>query len=359
MKDKKLYIYFGIGTGVILILIAIIFVINLLFGGRISYTKAEEKMKNAAIKYFNEHSDQLPSLNNEVVIGMEELVNENLIKNFDRLLKNKEASCTGNVTVRNNNYYYQYIPYIDCGNDYQTSYLYQKIINDNNVVTEGNGLYEINDELVFRGEDLNNYISFADKLWRIIKINNDHSIRIIEVNRDDNYVWDNRYNISVSSSNGINDYRVSRIKDSIEEIYQSEDEFNEKEKSYIVAHNVCLDSKSETDGISYTCSNILENQYISLLNANEYMIASIDNNCTKLNDKQCANYNYIANFSKSFWTITANSSRTDKVFKIYKIPDVTYASNNGSIQVVIHLSGKTIYASGKGTSEDPYKIKMA
>lgn len=359
MKDKKLYVYFGIGTGVILVLIIIIFLINLLVGGRVSYTKAEEKMKEAAIKYFDKHTDRLPSLNNEVTINMDELVKEGYIKNFDRLLKNKEASCSGTVTVKNNNNFYLYSSYLDCGKDYQTSYLYQKIINDNPVVTSSDGLYSINDELVFRGENINNYISFANKLWRIIKINNDNSIRMIEVKRDNSYVWDNRYNSSVGSTNGINDYRVSRIKDSIEEIYQNKDEFSDIEKSYIVAQNICLDARDEDDGINYTCTNILENQYVSLLNTDEYMIASIDSGCAKLSDRQCSNYNYMANFDRSFWTITANSLRSDRVFRIYQTPDTTYASNNGSIQLVVHISNKAMYAGGNGTEENPYTIKMA
>ena len=40
----------------------------------------------------------------------------------------------------------------------------------------------------------------------------------------DEIVWDNRYNIDVKSSEGINDFAVSRMKDSLEELYNDNKE---------------------------------------------------------------------------------------------------------------------------------------
>lgn len=359
--DKKLYLYFGIGFGVMIFLIIVILIINLMFGGRVSYKVAEEKMLDAAIKYYSLRQDQLPSSNEVAKVTIEELVNAKLIKSFDRLLKDKEATCAGYVTVKNNNGYYLYSPYIDCGNDYKTNKLTTQIKSDNKTVTAGDGLYQIGDEFVFRGEAINNYISFANKLWRIIKINSDGSIRMIELKRDDSYVWDDRYNTDVDSNNGINDYRVSRIKDTVNSIYNDSQEFNDTDKSFIISQNICLGKQTEDSSVlngSIECSDILENQYASLLQVNEYVIASIDNECNSLQDKQCSNYNYMATFPRTFWTITASSEKSDYAFKINGTPTLSKTANASAVQLVIHISGDVIYDSGNGSEENPYTIKM-
>lgn len=358
--DKKLYMYLGIGFGIMIFLIIVILIINIMVGGRVSFEVAESKMQNAAIRYYSSRSDELPINQAEVKIEMETLVNAKLIKNFDRLLKEKDATCTGYVTIKNNNGNYLYSPYLDCGEKYKTTTLSSKIKENNPIATSGDGLYQMGENLVFRGEYVNNFVSFANKLWRIVRINSDDTLRMIEVSRKDSYTWDDRYNVEIESNTGINDYRVSRIKDTIEEIYNNEEEFSKTDKSYIVAQDVCLGKQSEDSNIidgSIECSDILSNQFVSLLQVNEYVIASIDNDCKKLSDRQCSNYNYIAKFDKTFWTVTAYSEKSDRVFKISTIPTISRASNSGGINLVIHISKDSIYSSGDGTETNPYIIK--
>ena len=71
------------------------------------------------------------------------------------------------------------------GKKTSASYLLPSIIPPNygNISTsnEGLNLYQKDDEksYYYRGKVENNYVSFANKIWRIIKINSDNSIKII------------------------------------------------------------------------------------------------------------------------------------------------------------------------------------
>ena len=73
-----------------------------------------------------------------------------------------------------------------------TSSLRQKILKDstphplNAAAVYGAGLYEVNENTedgkttyIFSGKDVNNFLSFAGKIWRIVRINEDGTIRII------------------------------------------------------------------------------------------------------------------------------------------------------------------------------------
>lgn len=356
--DKKFYLYLGISTVIMIAVIILIVILKVVIGSRVTFKGAEEKIKNSAITYVLNRKDLLPAKNEITRIEFNSLVEAKLIKPFEKLLKDKTASCTAYVTIENNNENYVYIPYLDCGEKYKTSYLSDKILS-NGTTTSGDGIYEIEGNYVFRGEKVNNYVSFAGITWRILRINSDKSIRLIETVHEDSYVWDDRYNTDKKSSTGISDYRVSRIKDTLTGFYDKL--FSSSEKSYIVKQNVCIGKRYEQDenlSNSIECSETLDNQYVSLIQANEFALASIDNNCKTILSNECTNYNYLATFKRTYWTITGVAGRTDKVYKISKNVNSTIASGSSSTNMVIHLTGNVRYKSGDGTIDNPYVIKM-
>lgn len=359
--DKKFYLYLGISFAAMIILIILMFILKLVIGNKISFEAAENKIRNVAIEYVEARKELLPAKNESIRIEFDDLVQAELIKPFDKLLKDSEATCTAYVIIENNNENYLYTSYLDCGDKYHTIKLNDKI-KENGIVTSDEGLYEIEGNIVFRGEKLNNYVEFADKLWQIIRINTDGTIRLIEVSRDESYIWDNRYNSDIKATNGINDYRVSRIKDVLDSFYNNEKEFSKKDKTYMVKQNVCIGKRTENDtnlSNSIECSDTLDDQYLSLIQANEFAIASIDKNCSTLIDKECSNYNYLATSKKTYWTITGSNERSDKVYKIFTTASANLATSSASIRLVINLSSNTLYENGDGSEENPYKIKMA
>ena len=343
------------------ILIAVMLVIKFAIGNKVSFAAAEDKIRNAAIDYVEARSELLPIKGESTRIEFNDLVTAELIKPFDKLLQDSEAVCTAHVIIENNNENYLYTPYLDCGEKYQTTKL-NDIIKTSGIVTSGEGLYEIEGNLVFRGEKLNNYIRFADKDWRIVRINNDGTIRLVEIMREDTYVWDDRYNSEVQATNGINDYRISRMKDVLDDLYNSEREFNKKDKAYLAKQNVCIGKRTEnTNNLSngIECSETLDDQYLSLIQINEYALASIDKNCTSVMNRECSNYNYLATFERGYWTITGTADRSDRIYKINKNVSTNIAASANTIRLVAHLSSNTLYESGNGSKENPYKIKMA
>ena len=359
-NNKKLYIYFGVGIAVMVVIIVIILIISLLSGGRMSFEAFENKVNKIALNYALDRSDILPISGEETTISYQELVDAEKVKPINEMLKDKTANCEVNIKIKNNNEHYLAITTLDCKEKYQSKNIRNKILEDNVTVTSSYGLYNINNEYIFRGEKVNNYVKFNDKLWRIVKITSDGDIRLIEVTRNETYVWDDRYNSERDSKTGINDYRVSRMRDSLENIYNTE--FEDNLKSYIASQNVCLgkrDSNSTNNSGSIECSDVLANQYISLIQANEFTLASIDSGCKALTDNECTNYNYMAEFDKTFWTITGDTYKTDKAYKIASSLISSTTSSSSVIKVVIHLDGDALVSKGDGTQENPYTIKTA
>lgn len=356
----RLMLYLVIFVGLIILIFIFIGIASLFKGHKYSYTEVEDKMKNAAIAYYEDRQDQLPTIEgNKVTVEASSLVESKNLKSLDKIVK-KGVTCTGSVTVQKNGNYYLYKPSLDCGEDYKTKGLTEQIKNDNPITSENDGLYEIGENLVFRGENVNNYVSFSGKLWRIIRINSDGTLRLLEDDIVYTGVWDDRYNIDRESSTGINNFDKSRLKDGLDRIYNKEDMFNDQTKSQIVFKNLCIGKRNieETNNSGdIECSSVTEPRPIGLMQTNEFMVASLDPNCTYLTDAQCSNYNYLANYTKSTWTLNADSANTHRAYKFAGGYASSTASNELGLRLVINLSDNINYTSGTGTLEDPYIVK--
>lgn len=349
----------GIILGIVIIIFCIFIGIKLLSGSRISYESIESRMITAAKNYYKKNPDKLPKEDGGYVsIGTDRLIESKYLKSLDKLVKDKEATCTGEVTVTNNNDLLLYEANLNCGKYYETKKL--KNVLTENVVTSGNGIYNINNSYVFRGDSVDNYISFAKKTWRILRVNSDGTIRMIETTKRNKVEWDDRYNSDKQYNIGINDYRVSRIKNYIEEIYNNDDEFSNDDKAYLVNQNLCIgkrnDEQTNNDG-SIECSDVIENQPLGLIQINEFALASLDNKCQNPNDPECSNYNYLADFNTSYWSLTADSNTSYKVYKISNYASLSNAINQSQPKLVITLNSNISYVSGDGTETNPYKIK--
>jgi hypothetical protein len=356
--DKRMITYLGIGIGSIVLLIIILFILKIIVGNRIDSKQLENKMKNAAIEYYKKYPDKLPSTSgNSVSISIDELVEAGNLKSLDKLL-DKGLTCEGKVNVSNNNGFYLYQPNIKCSDNYETNSLYKRILNDNSIVTTGNGLYKMNDYYLFRGENLNNYVKFANMNWQILRINSDNTIRLILVDDLDTVIWDDRYNVDTNDSVGKNDYSISRIKDTLNNYFNGKT-FNDENKALIVPQSLCIGYRNENSTLndgSIECSKKLDNQPIGLLQVNEYMLASLEPTCKNISDNQCRNYNFLAKYN-SYWTLTANSANSYEVYKISGTLNSYLTYTYAQPKFVITLSSDALYKSGTGTQSDPYTLK--
>ena len=282
-----------------------------------------------------------------------------------------------------------------------------------NVVTEGDGLYEDEYEegrYVYRGTDPNNYIMFNDELWRIMAKETDGTYKIIrndvlekrafdEANHrstvNNSYCTNPSYGCGVyaavdgtfSSPSGSQKGTVTE--DSSIKIYLNDDYYvnniNETAKEQMTSHIFNIgaveyldESGVEADSIEKNIAG--ENMYtwtgnVGLANVSDILKASINLKCTSSSysatggqGNECNN-NYLLDRGTAstlyYWTINACSSESGGLSDLawYGYVDSSSASlrthvadlSNDAPRPVVFLKSDTTL-SGEGTQSNPYKI---
>ncbi|MCH5167600.1 MAG: hypothetical protein J1F35_06920 [Erysipelotrichales bacterium] len=363
--DQKMMKTLGIVIAGFVVFILIIFLIASCTNTKYTYEKLEEKMLSVAKNYYQNNEKELPSQDKDTrSYTLKKMISDGSIDELTELFDNENIKCDGNVTVTNNNGYYVYTPYLTCGKDYQTTYLKDKII-ENSLVEAGAGLYETSSEYIFKGDVKNNYVSFAGKTFRIIRINEDNTIRLIDNIGISEVIWDSKYNTTVQDSNGVNDYVVdnnlyANIKNVSDNYYKNNNVWTDENRTYIATQSLCIGKRSTSDTTkdgSTECSLKLDNQLFGSLAVYEYLQASLDKNCNNTTGSACTNYNWYTSISNSFWSVTANVSQTDRAFSIYKKPITTLCSSYNHLNVVFNLTSNVVYVDGDGTANNPYVFK--
>ena len=357
LKQKIVFLGVTVG-GIVLASLLISFIIKLI-GNRISYDELETKLAQATEKYLNENPNDLPTKENPTsVISAATLIENKYIKALKKYVK--DASCTANINVYYNQGKYDYQPFLTC-NDFKTETFLDVLKKQNEISSFGEGLYELNNELVFRGERVNNYVKFADELWRIVKVNDKGEFIIILNDLDSkNYgVWDNRYNTEAETQKGINNYSLSRALSTIRNTYQ---EKYSKVQSYLSPFSLCVEKRGEFDITkdgSVECSKRLDNQYIGLLPLYDYMNASLDSLCINATSRECQNYNYLVNSKDKWWTATGDPKNTFDVYYVSYSGQIVSeeADVGGTYRYILALNKNILYKKGSGTESDPYEIR--
>lgn len=359
-QNRKIIITFiGILIGIIIIIAIIANTMN----RKLSYEAIENKLENAAYSYITAHPEEAPNQNNQkVVIETNTLVSNKYMKELSKYTK--DSSCSANVIAEYDEGTISYQAYLTC-KDFKTNKLIEILKNNNSKLNIfGDGLYDLNGEQVFRGQNPNNYLNLNNVLYRIVKIDKDGKIYLILADYDGSDellagYYDDRYNKEEESEKGINNYKVSRVLNDLNDIHR--DRLNNLE-SFITKFDVCVGKRSEeailNDG-SIECSDILTNQYISLLPFYDYANASLDNSCKSPNTRDCQNYNYLSEYDNRFWLATADSIDT---YSVYAVNDGGYvevydASDSSDYRYVIALNKNILYKNGDGTLDSPYEVR--
>ena len=204
-------------------------------------------------------------------------------------------------------YITRFIKYYNEENKQQTEIILSNELK-NNVVTTGDGLYYQNKEYVFKGYPNNNYLEYSGILFRIIKINEDNSIKLIT----ENAVTNLKYN---------GDYKNSDIKNYLN--------YNGLEHTGIFYNNLI-------NADEYLKANNEISERVGLLTTQEYIDA-------------LGNKSYL-NSNTYFWLIDGE----------YVFSEGGISSENKGyygIRPTITLKENTKIISGNGTKENPYKIE--
>jgi len=355
-NKKAFLLYGGIGILGIIILVVAIFLIFSIFK-RYDYYEIENMLVKASTNYLNKHKDLIPNEEeDEIVIEASSLIQEKYLKDFSKLTR--DTTCSGYVTVNFLENNLRYTPSLECMN-YQTKSLKDVILEKETIQTSTDGLYDINDYYTYRGEFVNNYISFAGYTFRILKFNEEEMQLILAdtINNKVTYVFDDRYNETIESNRGKNDFNNSRVFLSLRDIYQND---FVKFHKYILPIEACTNPRSEKDrdkSGSVECYTTTTT-HLSMLPVYDYLNASLDPLCLDVSSRNCSNYNYLSKTKNRWWLINGTNENTYEVYSADPLGKIRLDSANSKrdLRPVLSIPSTLIYKTGDGTSSSPYEF---
>lgn len=217
----------------------------------------------------------------------------------------------------------------------------------------------------FRGSVINNYVKFADSLWRIVKINSDGTVKLIlndlvtdltTYNGDTSNIEELSKTNIIKSLTSYYDLNLNYYDDNIANSkFCHENGFTEN--SGIKAYNSytrLITNKIPTSN----CLGTKVTSKIGLLTADEVFLAGASS--SKNNEKF---YLYNKNNNKSWWTSNLAESKNNDFypFSVSKDGKIEYNLSGTSylgLRPVINVVRKTV-VTGTGTEADPYVIKTS
>ena len=204
--------------------------------------------------------------------------------------------------------------------------LKEKLTGINNITYQNDGLYENDGYFYYKGSNVNNYVYYSGRLFRIIDIND--GIHMIENETLTNLIWkvDSNYENS-SIYKWLNNY-LSTLKD-----YER----------YLKKSQWC---NEQIDLNNYECNNTISS-YVGLLSTKDYLKAGGKNS-------------YLNN-ETYFWTINEDLegnplyvNSEGNINNLYKKDDNYFSYG---IRPVITLNDDTIIISGDGSKNSPFIIE--
>ena len=268
-----------------------------------------------------------------------------------------------------------------------------------NGTNTGSGLYRTSDDdgatYYFRGDVKNNYVSFANQLWRIVRINGDGSIRLIksesigdskfneqaELSKYVGFTYDNasactqespcisNYNTSSKAFTNSKTVTNSTVKTYLENWYKNN---LSSYDSKIALTKFCNDTTTDDSSSkaynrmvngapSLTCQDTSETfgglykLKIGLINADEMLMAGVS-----WTDPAKSNY---LEYNSQTWSLTpstiSSSSYAAGLMGDYGNLSFYAADINGAyaIRPVINLNASTQISSGNGSESNPFVVK--
>jgi hypothetical protein len=231
-------------------------------------------------------------------------------------------------------YTYRFIHYyrLENGNTKEVvnndNYFYQRIISSNKIIDATTGLFENDNEYVFRGNIENNYVLYDNILYRIIKIEKNNNIKLIAEDSLTSLVWGYK-----------SDYKSSYVKSWLNTKFK-----NNINNEYLVKSETCIDKIDDIG--DYSCNDKYNDDEVVLLSMEEYINAGGKNSYLKNN--------------KTFWIVNATSDNEAwSIGELGGLSDIVNLNDTYKlygVRPVITITGKTDIPNGEGTKENPYII---
>lgn len=210
--------------------------------------------------------------------------------------------------------------------------LYELITLDKNITTINEGLYKEDNVYRYIGNNLDNYVIYSGRLWRIVSAE-DNKVKLITEDPQTSLVWS-------INTNYENSYVRSWLNDENNELKSFYESLSNT--SYIVNTKTCIDVVAED---SLKCEQVVEDK-VGLLSAYEYQKAGGEES-------------YL-NIGEYWWT--SNTDKDNVAWYVYSKGSLNNTSYSGTtyysygVRPTITLNGDIEVIRGNGTKETPYLL---
>ena len=228
-------------------------------------------------------------------------------------------------------YYYSKQNMVNKGNNQN---LGEVIINSNKLVTEGDGFHRDKKGYYFTGKVSNNYVLFANRVFRIIRINNDGSIKLVTDRNIASFMWGDADTYKNSNLYNWLDKREDKHTGIYYNTIPAADNFLVKTN---YSEDILKDDK-------IVLNNEENSDYITTLTIDDYVISGGKNG-------------YLNN-GQIYHLLGLNDSKGT----LYVEEDGSIANSDSltsyGVKAVITLKKNTISSYGDGSVDNPYTIKQ-
>lgn len=261
---------------------------------------------------------------------------------------------------------------------FEQQYFAQTVINNSNVsqeskTTAGTEISSSDEGLVqdidddgityyFRGNVQNNYVKFADMMWRIVRINGNNTVRLVLDDTTDElveYYTENKNNYFAYSNTNIKSY--------LSNWYNAKLALYDK---YIATSKVCDDTGysgkdeyifnasqrlSVNNNPTFNCLGTKVNSKISILTADEIEYAG-----ALIGVGNDSYYLYNSDIVNPSWTISPSKGNQDEYYPYTlttsgSLDDESIGNQKRGVRPVINIR-KDLSVIGKGTISEPYEL---
>ncbi len=206
---------------------------------------------------------------------------------------------------------------------------------NNEIVSDGDGLYKDGQSYLFKGKVETNYVMYSNMLWRVLKINEDNTVRLIAEDPQTNMIWGDESTYLTS-----NVYQWLNQNEEVEHTGIFHQSLTNPSK-YLTISSWCEDTV--VDG-KVECKKSDTSDLYTILTLEEYMDAGSENS--------------FLNNGTNAWLLGVNAE--DEKIVLNKNGKITTApSYEGyGIRPIVTINDKVDTLSGTGTKEDPYKVEV-
>ena len=214
-----------------------------------------------------------------------------------------------------------------------------------NIVVSGNGLYDMEDRYVFRGNVTNNYVKIDNTYFRILSLDKTtKTMKVISVDKNGSAVWGGTDNSNFNSSKL---YTTLLNNDLYNEVTNKNVKWN-------------VGKIESTDNLNLNAIRTYESKVkiesnIGLISMSEYIEASTNQDCSAGTFASCAYDNYL-NMADA-WTMTTTDSA---VAYIDTNKGLSYETDLINSHHNIHrtLNINAVEVNGTGTITEPFIITL-